>query len=322
MNSQKENVKAIEVINYLKSRRNAKEFLKKLGIDDVNTVHAVQHWIRDDGRERFFISAQQENRINKTEVYVDFKPGQPSTEQVYEAVYGIGKECSKRVIIFTNEHFSDEGWNPTVEEMAVRSLVESMNECLLNLYFVKLNGADFATRIYGIEIIEEPGRGRKSCEVPPPIEFRFEEFWAIYFDWHNEGWYEPWKTFDGGFRSMLDWGHMLWAEDVIEIPVYWTESGITYKMKQTNDDDDYLRKIWVLKEEELNLRYQGRVEFEFLPGKLPKMTIQYSDRPVSWLMTATPKERLEFAKQLHADAFDLRWYLSEAMEEAENALSA
>ena len=44
---------------------------------------------------------------------------------------------------------------------------------------------------------------------------------------------------------------MLWAEDVIEIPVYWTESGIKYKVKQTNEDDDYLRKIWALKEEEL-----------------------------------------------------------------------
>jgi hypothetical protein len=45
--------------------------------------------------------------------------------------------------------------------------------------------------------------------------------------------------------------------------------------------------------------------------------LKYSDRPVSWLITATPKERFEFAKQLHEDVFGLRWYLSEAMEEAE-----
>jgi hypothetical protein len=52
------------------------------------------------------------------------------------------------------------------------------------------------------------------------------------------------------------------------------------------------------------------------------MTVQYSDRPVSWLITATPKERLEFAKQLHEDVFEFRWYLSEALEEAENQLGA
>jgi len=47
------------------------------------------------------------------------------------------------------------------------------------------------------------------------------------------------------------------------------------------------------------------------------MTIKYSARPVSWLITATPKERLEFAKQLHEDVFGFRWYLSEAIEEVE-----
>ena len=62
---------------------------------------------------------------------------------------------------------------------------------------------------------------------------------------------------------------------------------------------------------------QVSTQFEFRPGRLPKMTVKYSDRPVCWLITATPKERLEFAKQLHEDVFGFRWYLSEAIEETE-----
>jgi hypothetical protein len=47
------------------------------------------------------------------------------------------------------------------------------------------------------------------------------------------------------------------------------------------------------------------------------ITVKYSDCPVIWLITATPRERFEFAKQLHEDFYELREYLYEAMEELE-----
>jgi len=302
MSNQENSVKAIDVIRYLKNRNNAKEFLKRLEIDEVVIVHDVHHWVSDDERERFVITMQQKNLVSRTEVYVDFKPGKPSTEQVYEAVYGMGKDYQKRVIMFTNEFIPGEGRNPTVDEIAVESLIGSLNECPLNLYLLKLNGAAFVNDIYGMQVIAAPDCSRKQGRVPSPIEFRVEEFWSIYFDWHNEGWYEPWNTFESGFRSINCWGHTLWTDpNFAEIPVYWTEDGIEYIVKQVQDDDDYLKKIWDLKSEELKNRYQGNVEFEFLPGRLPKITVKYSDRPVSWLVTATPQERFEFAKQLHSD---------------------
>jgi hypothetical protein len=323
MSNQEKSIKRFNMIEYLKDCKNVKKFLEELEIDDIVTVEDIQHCTSDDGRERLFIRVQQENLINMTEVYVDFKPGQPSTEQVYEAIYGMGKESQKRVIIFTDEHLTSEGRNPTVDEIAVRSLVESLNECPLNLYLVHLKGAVYGFQLYRIDIIEKPDCGRKLAKVPSPIEFRVEEFWSIYFDWHNEGWYEPWKVFDSGFRSIEDWGHMLWTDpNFAEIPVYWTESGIEYIVEQIENDDDYLKKIWDLKSEELKNRYQGRVAFEFLPGRLPKITVKYSDQPVSWLITATPRERLEFARQLHEDFWGLRWYLSEALEETEDQLVA
>ncbi len=323
MSSQKKSVIGIDVIRYLMNYKNAKEFLKKLGIDDVVTVHAVQHCISDDERERFCILVQQDNLVNKTEIYVDFKPGQPSTEQVYEAIYGMGKDCQKRVIVFTNEIIPGEGRNPTVDKMPVESLIKTLNECPLDIYLVQLEGPVFPFDIYGMDIIEKPECGPKYGPIPSSIEFRSEEFWSIYFDWHNEGWYEPWQVFSSGFRSIEDWGHMLWTEpEVAEIPVYWNDSGVSYHVNQIQDDDDYLKKIWDLKAEELMDRYQGNVEFEFLSGRLPKITVKYSDRPVSWLITATPKERLEFAKQLHEDVLGFRWYLSEAMEDTENQLVA
>ena len=57
---------------------------------------------------------------------------------------------------------------------------------------------------------------------------------------------------------------MLWAEpEVAEIPVYWNNDGITYKVKQTEEDGDYLRKIWTVKQDELKERYRGESNLSF-----------------------------------------------------------
>ena len=53
MSNQEKSVKAIDVIRYLMNYKNARDFLKRLGIDDIVTVHAVQHCMSDDERERF-----------------------------------------------------------------------------------------------------------------------------------------------------------------------------------------------------------------------------------------------------------------------------
>jgi len=67
----------------------------------------------------------------------------------------------------------------------------------------------------------------------------------------------------------------------------------------------------------LKKRYNGHVEFKYLPGKLPKIKIQYSDRPISWLVTATSYEKFDFAIQLHDDFYGFRWYLDATAEEIE-----
>ena len=70
----------------------------------------------------------------------------------------------------------------------------------------------------------------------------------------------------------------LFTERGAEIPLKWDSDGIKYVVKQTDELVDYLQKIWSSKQDELKQWYNGHVEFEYLPGKLPKIKIQYSDR--------------------------------------------
>jgi hypothetical protein len=321
MSSQKKKWSVSEVIENLSKVEEAAEFLHEQGIAQVSAVESIERYEADDGRKGLIMNVNEAGSEALSKLIIDTRAGQPSTDQVYDAVYGIGKECTKRVIVFTDEKTGDDGWNPTVDEFVVRNLIEVMNEYQLELFLVKFSDDAMQPDLIAKGTFEDEPE-YSIVDLPSPERFRAEEFWTVYFDWHNGLWYKPWETFSG-IRELTDWGHMLFTEpEVVEIPVFWNDSGMKYVVKQTEEDPDYLRKVWTLKQDELKERYQGRVDFEYLPGRLPKLIIQYSDRPVSWLITATPKERLEFSKQLHEDVFGFRWYLSEAMEEAENLLVA
>jgi hypothetical protein len=323
MNNQEKKWSVSEVIEHLSRAEEAVEFLHENGIANVVTVESIERYEAGDDRKGLIVKVQEAGNDNLSSVMIDIKHGQPSTEQVYDAVYGIGKDCFKRVIMFTSESDAQDGWNPTADKIAVRNLIDVMNSYPLKLYLEKFNDGGFYPEPIEKDAVEGGKPEFLIEDLPSPERFRAEEFWAVYFDWHNQCCYEPWNAFEGGIRESSDWGHMLFTEpEVAEIPVYWTNDGIKFVVKQTEEEGDYLRKVWTLKQDELMERYKGGVEFEFLPGKLPKIHIQYSDRPVSWLMSATSEEKFEFAKQLHSDFWGLFGYWSEAMEEAENALVA
>jgi hypothetical protein len=48
---------------------------------------------------------------------------------------------------------------------------------------------------------------------------------------------------------------------------------------------------------------------------LPRLYINYSDKPFEWLFTATPDQITEFANEMYHDAWNLRWMIEGAAEE-------
>jgi hypothetical protein len=318
MSNQEEKWTVDQIIEYFLEPNSAIEFFYERRIANIKSIEFCASYEVDKDRKEIVLKVREKGKDDLNSIMIDIRKGQPSIDQVYDAIYGIGKDCSKRVIMYTEETLDQEDWNPTIDEIAVRSLIEAMNANPLKLYLEKFHDESLRPELWKIDKFEENRSEFSIADLPSPERFRAEEFWSVYFDWHNETWYEAWKAFSGGTRETGDWGHMLFTEpEVIEIPVYWTENRIKYVVKQTDEEGDYLRKIWTLMQDELKKMYHGRVEFEYLPGRLPKIVIQFSDRPVSWLMTATSKERFEFARQLHMGFYGLRTYLNETMKEAE-----
>jgi hypothetical protein len=212
--------------------------------------------------------------------------------------------------------------NPTADEDVVESLIEAMNAYSFNLYLVKFEDDNFEAAINDMDEFEKPVAEFSMEELPSAEEFRHGEFWCVYFDSLDEGDYRAWKAFSDGIIGAAEWQLTLYTERGAEIPLCWDNDGIKYVVKQTDESLDYLQRIWTSKQDELKQRYNGRVEFEYLPGKLSKINIKYADRPISWLITATSQEKYEFAKHLHDDFYGFRHYLYDAAEEIEELNAA
>jgi hypothetical protein len=291
--------------------------LNKMGIDDFKFMSIENKWNESDDHKSIICNLVKEIREETAEVYIDMKHGQPTTDQVFDAVYGRGAKCKIRIIMYDGKESKEDVGNPAADEDVVESLIEAMNAYPLNLYLVKLESDDIEAAIDNMGDFEKPVPEYSMEELPSPDEFRRGEFWCVYFDSLDEEDYHPWKAFSDGIRDAAEWQLTLFTQEEAEIPLYWDNDGIKYIVKQKDESDDYLKNIWSSKHEELKKRYNGRVEFEYLPGKLPKITIHYSDRPISWLVTATSYEKFDFAIQLHDDFYGFRWYLDATAEEIE-----
>jgi hypothetical protein len=55
---------------------------------------------------------------------------------------------------------------------------------------------------------------------------------------------------------------------------------------------------------------------------MPRLYIKYSDRPFSWLYTATPRKITEFANKVFDDAWGLRGGIDETIEKMYEQVSA
>jgi hypothetical protein len=291
--------------------------LNKMAIDDYKFMSIENKWNESDDHKSIICNLVKEIREETAEVYIDIKHGQPTTEQVFDAVYGRGAKCKIRIIMYDGKESKEDGGNPAADEDVVESLIEAMNVYPLNLYLVKLESDDIKTAIDDMDDFEKPVPEYSIEDLPSREEFRTGEFWCVYFDSLDECDYRAWKAFSDGLRDAAEWQLTLFTQEEAEIPLCWDSDGIKYIVKQKDESSDYLQRIWESKQEELKKQYNGHVEFEYLPGKLPKINIQYSDKQISWLVTATSYEKIDFAIQLHDDFYGFRWYLDATAEEIE-----
>jgi hypothetical protein len=306
-----------EMIDSISKEHTIRQVLSENKIAEIDTIYEINPYQRDGDRRGLILDVQEKNADARSKIMIDLKQGQPIINQVYDSLYDIGNDCSKRIILYSDGHNDHDKNIPTADYWAVNSLINSLQQYPLGIYFFEMDEDTFTIGPHYMHDYFEPDQHFPISEVPTREQFMAETFWSVYFDSFNEGFYESFKTFIGGFRDTDDWGHIIYIDCSFfgEIRLYWDQKGVKYVVKQVHDYDEYLKIVLDFEMPRLQEQYgPDAIEFENVVGKLPRLHIKYSNRPFDWLYSASPKQITEFAKSMHEDAWGLRWRIEERID--------
>ena len=129
----------LTVEDYVERLSNEEEvikFMKKHEICNANFIDDIKAYTKNQCHKAIILTAREEGSDNPIEILIDIKAGEPSTDQVYNAIYDIGKHCEKRVIMHGGIN-KNETYGPATGEMVVGSLIECMNNYQMNIFWSK-----------------------------------------------------------------------------------------------------------------------------------------------------------------------------------------
>lgn len=308
---------ANELVENISNESYLMKFLKEKQIANCEQVKIIDHYIQNPDREGIIIEAQEYNSTAKIKIAIDLKLGQPTIDQVHDALYGHGKDCDIKIIIYSDGYVQTDIGIPSADFYAVSSLISRLQEDNVPIILIEMdkNASEFRYDPYcqnwaSVDKTNPYG-------IPSQAQFWAETFWAVYFDSFNVAFYDPSTTFEYGFRDTAAWGHLIYIDCAMdgEIELYWDKDGLRYEVKQCNDSDEYLKKTLDIIMLELENQYgKNNIFFENVIGKLPRLHIRFNSTPFSWIYNASPSEIAKFAGKVHENAWGLRLKIEETFE--------
>ena len=307
MNNTTENINNLDsIIQHFEKSDAITKLLKQHEIAKIKSVGSVRRYKMDENRSGLLIYGKEEETGRTEKILIDFKLGGPCINQVFDAIYEIGKDCSKRIIMFGGVG-KNEVRDPATDEYVVASLITSMNHYPLYFSLVQLDCSKLETELFNMDLVGEILSGPDSSinDLPSKERFREAEFWEVYYDSLNESFYRSWQAFEYGIDNDTKYGWKF-CGPFLEVKVKWTNEGAFFFVVPTRDSNVHLKEIWQTKKGELQKLFQEQeIQFICLPGKFPRIAIKFWDHPLNCLVNASNAEKMDFAKLLHSKYIDL-----------------
>ena len=285
------------IIKYLSDKKSAGNFLKNHVISNVESILDTSEYDLDCDRKGLIMEIKEKNNIDTCRVMIDVKSGQPSIEQVYDAIYTIGADCNKRALVFTDSTNYGDRDNLGADLEVVKNLLLEINNNELELYLVKASGIK-DDELYIYELIDAPyGESDNfAARLPSQIEFLEEEFWQLYYipldGILGNGWV---PFFDGflkrdGIGAHEGLGH-------VDVMLKWSESGLFFHVIDERRAKAELKNIWNDKSHILKRLFNGcKMKFNEQTEKRSELVIQIWDLPIGYLVGANRHEKEFCAK--------------------------
>ena len=306
-----------QMIDNIENETNLIQFIKKNNIADVSQILSVRNYQKSSDRKGLIVNVKERNSAGSTKILIDIKQGQPTINQIYDSLYGIGKDCDIKVIIHTGGHNDNDNGIPTADVAVVLGLIFQLQDRNVNILLCSYNEENS-----DISLVDSYqfwcGPNREELErLPTREQFMFDTFWSVYLGSGEGEFYNPYNAYREQFRNVNDWGYYAYDDSEMEgeIEVYWDENGVRYEIKQRNQSDEHLLKFLNHELTTLKDRYgEDSVKFENVVGRLPRLYINAFDLPFSWIYTATPKQLTDFAYNIGTDVWGLRWKIYTTFE--------
>ena len=101
--NEKSQVKSISAstIEIAFNEENIHSLLEALNIGTSRNIYIIKEISHNPINRSILIEFPNESCVGKIEIMLNFKQGQPTVDQVYNAIYQLGADCQKQVIAFT-----------------------------------------------------------------------------------------------------------------------------------------------------------------------------------------------------------------------------
>ena len=245
-------------------------------------------------------------------VFIDFKHGEPTTDQVFDAVYGKGAKCKLKVILYDGETSEKDRKNPAADEIIVESFVDAMNSYGTNIYLAKVgfddDGYIECETVTAPDDIIEPSEAK----IPPEDVVRENEFWDLYYWSLQECFFVAHRCLEEGLDEHWEYGiqgemnNLCWS-------VKWDESGIFYEIRSESQENVYVKSIWASKKFDLQAIFPNyKVTYVSKPGVPSRISINASDLPVTCLLNASLSFKKDLAERILKEYFGFDAFMQSA----------
>jgi len=140
MNEKRQNQQIVEkMINSISKENTLRQLLRENKIAEIDTIYEINHYERDGGRRGLIVDVQEKNADARSKIMIDLKKGEPIINQVFDSLYDIGKECSKRIIAYLNGSNEFDKGVPAADFWPVCCLVNNLQQYPLGIHLLEMN---------------------------------------------------------------------------------------------------------------------------------------------------------------------------------------
>jgi hypothetical protein len=229
MTNNKKEWKMDDVVNYLTNQGGAKKLLADLGIK-VSDNYVDFFKLKFD-HFRCGITMQEipiEDR-DPLDIAIDVEFGQPTTDQVSDLVYGYGRSCGLRIILFNDDDTITDRDNLGADEIIVSSLMDAMNKYPVGLYLAKIHQEESDDGGYTFEKVkvpeDEPIYGIN--DLPTMEKLKEAEFWCVYYDGVDNQYKDTVDVFSGAIHNSTQFTNIIDSVNC-ETHLVWNNEGVTF----------------------------------------------------------------------------------------------